>query len=1487
MEPPAAKRVRLWVPDSDEVRRASVVEVTSTKSFSHDTPLLGGIIDPRMGSLDDTVPCMTCRGPCNTGHRGHIELPLPIPHPLFKDQLAQLLTAVCYFCARPLAPGALRDVYSDVRLNNNTKRTACHRNCPHADCGMPQPYMSVASGVVSGGWRVKDLDALPKETLEDVLTAKELNVFRTKHRGCPKASKINIYTALELLKDISKADAAKLGFVSTQPSALIIRALTVPPVNIRPPVPMEEGGKTKSTSTITLQYQDVLQLCSAVRDYLKDKVVDKLDNEANPFPDGGMPTGVTVYADELYGAIRGLIEKPEPTGAGVKRSRDQLLRGVRRRALPDNRSILDRIKGKSGIVRGHMSGKRCNFTARTVVTPSTDVDVDQVGVPKDICCNQTFPEMVTAHNIKTLQLAVQRGPGVVGGAVTVSFGHKPATTYDLKVNQKRREQLARELEPGVHTVERHIVDGDWVIINRQPTLHRYSLIAYRVVMHEHKSMLLNPANCTQFNADFDGDEMNLHFVQGYRALAEVQQLVSIYNNFLSFVKSAPSLAMIQDTLEGAYVLSDPATKLSKARVCEILSVTKFQHRCMCEPRCHRRKCAKLDLCQPVSFPPVLEPDLPNNMYSGRHVLAAITPDINVDLPGFKMRGGRIVEGRYTKATLGNRPGTVTHVIAHDTGTNADEGAKRAINFISDMQRVVGRFLRIQQLSVGLDDIQLSSTVQENISALLRAIGDKVVAMNMRADELAEAINSREFDLEKKRRVDVKSQELMLNALTHVASIVATDPSLESNSIHFMAGLVRSKGNKMNLAQIMGCLGQQLLNHQRIKPRGDAPRVLPYFKANDPDPKASGMIFNSYAAGLSPAEFCMHAISSREGLTDTAVKTADVGYLFRCLVKALESLTVAHDGSVRTHGGAGAQLVQYKWGGCGWDLCQVEKFSVEALVSMSNSDLLDAVVHPGWSGADVEASAVLATRDKTRLGCFNGVGSPHYVVSVPFVCSRILLNNRTAGVVAINTDATILAMHAQITQLADTLPCMPALALLVHFGSKTLRTLTESAFEACMDEMRLRIRRARIHAGEAVGVQAAQLLSEPALQMTLNTFHHIGQGLAGTRGIKRLRELYSVAKKQGTPIIHAPLLPGTSVAKVRHTLVCVTIGSLVSRAATGVFTPTTDDEQLIIQSAPFDVLNRRVHRLYFDASAMARAGLAPRDIVIALQKVDICAVGADDNMRTPHVLYVESDMELGTMLSIVVRGAPGFTNAVESSGMYPEFTTDGVTRVKYNAVDLAGDNLLAALACPGVDWQRVRCSNVNAVHQAFGKHAMARALYSEVYEELSCNGAVNAEYVALLANFMTRGEEICKISRSSLNGLDETNILDKITFEEVRSILTQHAVLGTNEKISGVSSQVLVGAETAVGTGMSQLLNTSLPTKQLPSSINLNDIEAVDQQGIVEYTRADPPDIEYKPAGNKPSEEKNSTPYTPTSPMLTVRVGFEPTSPVLLLKNVSQ
>ena len=851
----------------------SAVEITDPKSFAQDVPMAQGVIDPRMGSMDARIICGTCQidsFKCNTGHPGHIEMPFPIYHPIYKDEFVyKMLVSVCYFCSNLLLSdtmladlGAvqgewLKEIYKACRNNVKLSRATTARSCPVCTC--PQPAYTATHGGIEAGWRAADVQMLPATLQRQILTAEELDVL-TESAAVASSQKFSAYAALRILHNITDETAAKMDIITslTRPENAIITALYVVPVDIRPPVPVKEGSKSKSTNSISVQYQDIIQLRNAAIEHMtKTYPGVALDNETNPFPDDVLPSEARRYSNELFSTLKGFMEKqdvrPRRDVKAMPNVAAPELKGIRRRNLNDQRSIIARIKGKEGIIRGNMSGKRCNFTARSVITPDTAIDVDEVGIPYEICMVETFPERVNALNAAKLQTRIRLGVEHYDGAKYIIKAD--GTEISLKVPLHKREQLITELCMG-DMVERFITDGDWVILNRQPTLHRNSLVSYKVRRTRGKSIRMNPASCKPFNADFDGDEMNLHFVQDIMSMAELEYLLSVHNNLMGFARSTPALSLIQDTLEAAFFMSQRDTFFEYGDVCRILMQCRYLHKCWhygathVGTPCPPDRCLHMDLADPhyidarlIPLPAIMRP---KKLWTGKQLLSVLLPRIYLDMGDVAVsedikfdtcdkrlyiRNGELISGTFNKNTLGNRHLSVVHIIAKDMGSPM-VAAQRAIKYMSDMQRVCGEFMRTFQISVGIDDVKTTDETQETISLLLRAVFDKVARLHHDVDLLTTRVgastNNDYFEEYKERAIERHIQTLLISSMTKAAAIVETELS-RKNSIYTMANLVGSKGNQMNVTQIMCFLGQQILEHQRIHPRGQAPRVLPYYK----------------------------------------------------------------------------------------------------------------------------------------------------------------------------------------------------------------------------------------------------------------------------------------------------------------------------------------------------------------------------------------------------------------------------------------------------------------------------------------------------------------------------------------------------------------------------------------------------------------------------------------------------------------------------------
>uniref|UniRef100_A0A3B4B8G5 DNA-directed RNA polymerase subunit n=1 Tax=Periophthalmus magnuspinnatus TaxID=409849 RepID=A0A3B4B8G5_9GOBI len=488
------------------------------------------------------------------------------------------------------------------------------------------------------------------------------------------------------------------------------------------------------------------------------------------------------------------------------------------------KSIKQRLKGKEGRVRGNLMGKRVDFSARTVITPDPNLQIDQVGVPRSIAANMTFPEIVTPFNIDRLQELVRRGNSQYPGAKYIIRDN--GDRIDLRFHPKPSDL---HLQIG-YKVERHMCDGDIVIFNRQPTLHKMSMMGHRVRILPWSTFRLNLSVTTPYNADFDGDEMNLHLPQSLETRAEIQELAMVPRMIVTPQSNRPVMGIVQDTLTAVYSLS----------------------------------------------PAILKP---RPLWTGKQIFSLIIPGhINVirthsthpddeDSGPYKHISPELIMGILCKKSLGTSAGSLVHISYLEMGHDITR------LFYSNIQTVVNNWLLIEGEEGRAHNNELEPTPGNTLRQTFENQVNRI--LNDARDKTG------------------SSAQKSLSEYNNFKSMV-------------VAG---SKGSKINISQVIAVVGQQNVEGKRI-PFGFKHRTLPHFIKDDYGPESRGFVENSYLAGLTPTEFFFHAMGGREGLIDTAVKTAETGYIQRRLIKSMESVMVKYDGTVRN---SINQVVQLRYG----------------------------------------------------------------------------------------------------------------------------------------------------------------------------------------------------------------------------------------------------------------------------------------------------------------------------------------------------------------------------------------------------------------------------------------------------------------------------------------------------------------------------------------------------------------------------------------------
>ncbi|MDA4133382.1 MAG: DNA-directed RNA polymerase subunit A', partial [Thaumarchaeota archaeon] len=359
------------------------------------------------------------------------------------------------------------------------------------------------------------------------------------------------------------------------------------------------------------------------------------------------------------------------------------------------KAIRARLKGKEGRLRGNLMGKRVDFSARTVITGDANLSLHEVGVPRSIARTLTYPETVTPYNIGRLHQLVQNGPNEHPGAKYVI--RSDGTRIDLR-HHKRAGQIS--LEYG-WKVERHLIDGDYIIFNRQPSLHKESMMGHRVRVMPYSTFRLNLSVTSPYNADFDGDEMNLHVPQTEETRAEVKELCLVPLNIVSPQRNGPLMGIVQDTLAGVYKLCRRDVFITKEEVMNIM---------LWVP----------DWDGVIPLPAIWKP---RPRWTGKQIISMVIPksvslqvdnDAHEDNPlrddALLIQTGELLYGLLSKKTVGASAGGIIHIVFNEMGPEA------AMGFLNGCQRVVNYWLLHDGHSIGIGDTIPDSKTIEKIQA---------------------------------------------------------------------------------------------------------------------------------------------------------------------------------------------------------------------------------------------------------------------------------------------------------------------------------------------------------------------------------------------------------------------------------------------------------------------------------------------------------------------------------------------------------------------------------------------------------------------------------------------------------------------------------------------------------------------------------------------------------------------------------------------------
>lgn len=963
---------------------------------------------------------------------------------------------------------------------------------------------------------------------------------------------------------------------------------------------------------------------------------------------------------------------------------------------------------------------------------------------------------------------------------------------------------------------------------------------------------------------FDGDEMNMHVGQSYESAVELEEITAVPHQIITPRDPRPIIGVVQDTLVGSYRLTRPVNKFNLREYMNLMMYNK-----------------RFD----GSIPKPREGSEAAPRWTGHQVISRLLPPLNLEManglhdsnPGdanfVKIREGDVLQGTFDKGIFAKSSKGIIHT------TYNDYGAKQTVDLIDSLQHTVESYLILNGFSVGISDLVADENTNKDMQA----------AIEKRKKEVEEILLQIHLDLFNNNTGKTNQQELedrvfgALNKATDDSGKIGQDSLAPENR---MIAMVRagSKGGITNIAQMMACVGQQAVEGKRI-PYGYMDRTLPHYKKYDDGAEARGFVESSFLRGLTPQEFFFHAMSGREGLIDTAVKTADTGYIQRQLVKAMEDIVIQHDGSVRD---AAMNVVQFHYGEDGTNstklesqplpLAKLTERDIEATFGMVEVDFTPIFEQGTDREADTDEmkeyiSAVLADRKMLVEGVF-GSGVQGGIFS-PVNIERLMKNievrfglDPKAG----KTDLTPLYVLQGITRLLNKTQSYNriwAALLRFHLAPHNLivkRRYTRKAFDTLIEMMLVKNWQSWAQPGELVGILAAQSIGEPSTQMTLNTFHLAGVAAKSnvTRGVPRLKELLKVTQNPKATSLTVYLKPEYRESKekareVAQDLEMTLLRDIVLKSAiyydpSDAHSVIAEDRELIdfykmfentaAKERNYKPFSKYVLRMEFDREKMFNKNITMNDIAFILQNktTDIEMIYSDYNSKklvmrvrminstTPGQLdYLETFKRFQNNLlnTTVIRGVPGIKAVTfRQDSTFLEDVDGEYKNIQQYILDTDGSNYMEVMNHPAVDANRLYSTNVHDIHAQYGVEAARATLLNEItnlFEEVG----INYRHLGLLCDVMTRAGKLMSVDRFGINKNDIGPIA-KASFEETENILLKAALYGEVDPVTGVSANIMMGQPIRGGTAFSQIM---LDEQVLPKLLEgLTPIDEIEEEG---------------------------------------------------------
>jgi DNA-directed RNA polymerase beta' subunit len=1074
--------VQFGIFDPKKILRGSVCEVLTPDTYDNNVPKVGGLMDSRMGVIDRSIRCHTCEldnRDC-IGHFGHVKLALPVFHIQYMNYILKLLRCICFRCSNVLIDKTDIKIMNKINklskkkrfdyifsLCNNTNQSNKIKRCMHNDgCMFIQPlkYVKLTKD------KIKEKDGIIKICAE----------FPSETFSDPTISKKQYYppeTCLNIFRKIIPEDVELLGFSveDSHPSWMICTILAIPPPSVRPSISQDQIQR--SEDDLTHKLIDIVKTNRMLQQKIDANVQQKTIEDYRTLVQYHV---ATLIDSEILG-------------------KDML---ATRRSLRQLKVLKQRLSSKEGRLRHNLMGKRVDYCGRTVISVDPNISIDEIGMPISICMNITFPEIVSIYNIDEMYRLVKNGPNVYPGANLVEKAVRDESGSIVSYRPYKlfymNNKVPFELEYG-DLVRRHLRDNDIVLFNRQPSLHKMSMMAHKIkVLMVGLTFRLNVYVTTPYNADFDGDEMNCHVPQSVQTSYELQSIASVPTQIIS-PTGKPIISIVQDTMIASYLFTQ-----SDYRVCEY------------------------DMMNLLSVLSDYEGEViksSDGYYSGRNIYSKILPNVNLikpnssyddeksDVPSYNdtmviIKNGELLQGVLDTKLLGPTNGGIVHNVYNMHGMNV------CMDYLNNHQRLITRWFTSHSFTIGIGDTIISQTIVDDKNKIIDESLESINDLLHQVEEGTYNPNLNKGQIMKCLEYDIMSK--LSEARDNAGKLV--NKSLSKHNRIYQIVNSGSKGSIINIAQIIACVGQQDMDGKRV-PFNFSNRTLPHYHYNDLSPESRGFVRNSFVEGLTPQEYFFHMMSGRDGVIDTAIKTADSGYTQRRLIKAMEDVKVEYDWTVKN---ANKHIVQFRYGDDSMDTAklEIEKFKIiemdnkkiENVYKYDNYEdksywnyiLVNKVVNELFATKDYikildeEYNLLYNARNELRYNYYKNITVINISVLSPINFYRLVQDimykfniqdhdksdlNPLYIIKKTNETLQELGKYNNINML------FIRILFRSHLASKRCITeykLSKTAFDHMLEIIKDKFFKSFVTPGELVGPVAAQTIGEVSTQLTLNS-----------------------------------------------------------------------------------------------------------------------------------------------------------------------------------------------------------------------------------------------------------------------------------------------------------------------------------------------------------------------------------------------------------------